>query len=376
MDMAHDFDQRTPDTDQRPARGLATLSKTDDLARLSRAETEQVAALIRAGKKANTLAAYQSDLRQVAAWLLTDKPALAAQVVATETVGKETRAHLCGPLPVEAVLAYIVAKQDSLAYPSLRRHIASLSTFHGLNGAPNPCRHQQVRDTLKGVRRKQQHEPKRAAAMRREHLQQVIWAVHYEHERGINPLAAKRDRALLLVGWAGALRRSELAALTWGQVENVSAGLQLTLRLAKTDDADEGQLVAIPLQPTDWLCPVRALAAWRSACMALGVDMTSDEGKALPVFCPIGQRDTPRLGRTLSGKSVGEIVKKRAALAGYDWDQFTAHSLRAGLITEAHEKGRSQVDIMATSRHKSPDVFATYVRPSDAMQRAASKGLL
>jgi integrase len=336
-------------------------------------EAEGVASLVKAGKRPNTLAAYQSDLRRVAAWLVEAKPELAAQVVGLD---EQDRATLCGPLPKEAVLAYIVAQKDTLAHPSLCRHIASLSTFHGLNGAPNPCREQVVRDALKGVRETQQHEPKRAAALRREHLLQVIWAAHCEQEQGTNPLAATRDKALLLVGWAGALRRSELAALTWGQVAGVADGVQLTLRNAKTDKDGKGQVVALPLQPTNWLCPVRALAAWRSACMALGVDMTSREGKAQPVFCPIGQTDTPRLGRGLSGKAVGEIVKKRAALAGYDWDQFTAHSLRAGLITEAHEKGRSQVDIMATSRHASQAVFASYVRGTDAMRAAASRGLL
>lgn len=366
--MAYDIDQGTTDTDQGHSTALVTMSRTTDLAPLSRVEAEQVAALVKAGKKANTLAAYQSDLRQVANWLLADKPALASQVVGTDSQARPT---LCGPLPVEAVLAYIVAHQDTLAYPSLRRHIASVSTFHGLQAVANPCKEQLVRDTLKGLRRSQQHDPKRAPALRREHLVEIVGRLQFQ-----DTLAAKRDRALLLVGWAGALRRSELATLTWGQVANVAEGLELTLRLAKTDETDEGQLVAIPLQPSRWLCPVQALGKWQVACMALGLDMTTPEGRNAPVFCPISQTDKPRLGRNMSGKSVGEIVKKRAAAAGYDWDFFTAHSLRAGLITEAHESGRSQLDIMATSRHKSPDVFATYVRSSDAMRRAASKGLL
>lgn len=373
MDMAYDIDQGTIDTDQGNGVALATLSSPTDLAHLSRVEAQQVAALVQQSKKPNTQAAYQSDLRRVAAWLVKAQPALAAQVVkgdgAVQADGQD-RPTLHGPLPLTAVLGYIVASQKLLRYPTLRRHLATLSAFHNLKhpAQPNPCTDALVRSAMSGLRRQQVkagYKPKRAKALRREHLVQIIGTLQYE-----KTLAAKRDRALLLIGWAGALRRSELANLTWAQISSVEQGLELDLQGTKTDSGDDGQIVALPLQPSRWLCPVGALEAWKSACMAMGLDMSS------PVFCPISQTDKPRLGRKLSGKAVGEIVKRRATLAGYDWDFFTAHSLRAGLITEAHEQGRNDLDIMATSRHRSPEVFATYVRSSDAMAKAASKGLL
>lgn len=366
--MAYDIDQGTTDIDQDTSTALATLSTPTVPAPLSRVEGQQVAALIEASKKANTQAAYQSDLRQVAAWLQTDKPDLAASVVRLD---KSKRPVLCGPLPVEAVLAYIVATQDRLAYPSLRRHLASLSAFHQLTGQQNPCSDALVRAAMSGLRRKQQHKPKRARALRREHLVQIVGHLQFDQT-----LAGQRDRALVLIGWAAALRRSELAALTWGDVSIVEQGLELDLRQAKTDSGDEGQIVAIPLAAKSWICPVRHLEAWLQKCMALGLDRDTPEGKATPVFCPITQTDKPSLGRRMSGKAIGEIVKKSAVRAGYDWDLFTAHSLRAGLITEAHESGRNEADIMATSRHRSTDVFRTYIRSSEAMAKAASKGLL
>lgn len=366
--MAYDIDQGTTDIDQDTSTALATLSTPTVPAELSRAEGQQVAALIAKSKAPNTQAAYQSDLRQVAAWLLSAKPDLAASVV---RLGKRKTPGLCGPLPVATVLAYIAANQDRLAYPSLRRHLASLSVFHKLKGYQNPCSDELVKATMSGLRRDQDHRPKRATALRLSDLKQIIYKLTF-----VKTLAAKRNIALVLVGWAGALRRSELAALTWGDVVNVEHGIELRLRQAKTDTNSEGQLVALPLAAQAWLCPVRNLEAWQSKCMAMGLDLSTPEGKATPVFCPITQSDKPKLGRRLSGKAIGEIVKVSAASAGYDWDQFTAHSLRAGLITEAHESGKNEADIMATSRHTSTEVFRTYIRSSDAMAKAASKGLL
>lgn len=372
--MAYDIDQGTTDIDQDTSTALATLSTPTFPAPLSRVEGQQVAALIEASKKANTQAAYQSDLRQVAAWLQTAKPDLAAcvvRMVKPKRKGGKPTPTLCGPLPVEAVLAYIVATQDRLAYPSLRRHLATLSAFHQLTGQQNPCSDALVRAAMSGLRRKQQHKPKRARALRLKHLAQIVGHLQFDQT-----LAGQRDRALVLIGWAAALRRSELAALTWGDVSIVEQGVELILRQAKTDSGDEGQIVAIPLAVQSWICPVRHLEAWLQKCMLLGLDRDTPEGKATPVFCPITQTDKPSLGRRLSGKAVGEIVKKSAAKAGYDWDLFTAHSLRAGLITEAHESGHNEADIMATSRHRSTDVFRTYIRSSEAMAKAASKGLL
>jgi integrase len=372
MDMAHDIDQRTQDIDQDSKTALATLSTATDLAALSRAETDQVTALVRLSKKPATQTAYQSDLRQVAAWLLAEKPALAARVVQTsdDEQGRAV-ATLCGPLPVEAVLAYIVAAKTRLAYPSLRRHLASLSAFHQLGGVANPCSDALVRAALSGVRREQQHRPKRAPAMRRSHLETIVVQLAFARD-----MASLRDYALLLVGWAGALRRSELAALTWGDVTNDVEGIYLDLRGAKTDSGDEGQTVALPFANTSGLCPVRTLNRWQSACIRHGLDLSTPEGRNTPVFCAISTADNLQIGRGLTGQGVGDIVQRRAVQAGFEPGFFTAHSLRAGLITEANAEGRSDLDIMATSRHRSRAVFATYVRNGEAMRRAASKGLL
>jgi len=185
--------------------------------------------------------------------------------------------------------------------------------------------------------------------------------------------AAVRDRALLLVGWHGALRRSELANLTWQQVQKSGNGIVLRLRGTKTDKAGEGQTVAIPEHLSGLYDAQKALMDWLTVCDAVG---WPSDWEQLPVFCEVPTDNVPRIGRKLSGKAVGEIVKRRAARAGLDAYPMTGHSLRAGLITEAHAAGVSDLDIMHTSRHKTHKVFANYVRDTEAMRRAASKGLL
>jgi integrase len=335
---------------------------------LSRAEADQVGQLIEQSVSPNTRLAYASDLRQFARWVQAAKPELAASIVGQDTLDRPT---VIGQVPVAAVLAYITARQHELAAPSVRRHVATLSAFHALHGWPNPADDALVRKALVGLRKEQQHEPKRAHPLRANQLRHIVRELATDMAAGDR--AAARDRALLLVGWHGALRRSELANLTWGQVQTLDNGIVLRLRGAKTDKTGEGQTVAIPEHAVAVYDAQRALLDWLRVCDAVGM---GSEWEQLPVFCEVPTDNVPRVGRKLSGKAVGEIVKRRAAKAGLDAYPVSGHSLRAGLITEAHAQGVPDLDIMHTSRHKSHKVFSSYVRDTEAMRRAASKGLL
>lgn len=367
MDMSSPIDHRTPDTDQPNLPALVGLSHPAVGASLSRAETVQVGELIEASRRPNTRTAHVSDLRQFALWVQSAKPELAASIVGSDATGRPT---LVAAVPATAVLAYIAARRTSLAAPTVRRHVATLSTFHKLHGWTNPAADALVRAALVGLRQEQQHQPRRAHALRATQLRYVISRIAADDQ---GSPAGVRDRALLLVGWNGALRRSELANLTWRDVRTVAGGVVLHIVAAKTDKTAEGQKVALPEHLSKLHCPQQALLDWLHCCEQYGL---GDDWEALPVFCEIPQGSTPRIGRKLSGRAVAEIVKRRAARAGLDAYLVTGHSLRAGLITEAHAQGVSDLDIMATSRHVSHKVFASYVRDTNAMRRAASKGLL
>ena len=315
--------------------------------------TPAVLDLIQAAKRPNTLAAYRSDLLAFGSWCT--QQALSALPASPETVAK-----------------YLADKGSSLSPKTLQRHCASIAQAHRLKGLQSPTQHELVRTCLQGLRSKAatQRPVKRAGrktkapALTAEQVRSTLAAITQEHGAGL------RDTALLLVGYKGALRRSELAALKWWQLEWSSEGVLLRLQATKTDKSSTGQTVALAHEGGVF-CPVEALQRWRSWCLnEAGMSAkTLDEGA---VFRSISKHR--RLGQGITAHAIGEIVKKRTAAAGLQ--SITAHSLRRGHLTEGHRRGKPEADLMHTSRHRSVAVFRSYLDDADPFARATGKGLL
>ena len=184
----------------------------------------------------------------------------------------------------------------------------------------------------------------------------------------VAPIASERlvdirDRALLLFGFASAMRRSELAALDVEDIEETSDGLRVTIRHSKTDREGHGHVIAIPRGVI--ACPVTALKAWIEAAAIT-------EGA---VFRPIAKGGRIQATR-LTGRSVADIVKVHARRAGLDPKLFAGHSLRSGFLTSAAARGASIFKMADQSRHKSMDTLRGYVRDADIFKDHAGKGLL
>jgi integrase len=176
-------------------------------------------------------------------------------------------------------------------------------------------------------------------------------------------LIGKRDRALLLLGFAGAFRRSELVALTVADLIEAEGGFRVLIRRSKTDQEGQGQEIAIPAGGK--LRPVEAIKTWLAAArIATG-----------PVFRPVakGGRVLPQ---PLTDRSVANIVKAYAAEAGLDPDLFSGHSLRAGFLTSAAEAGASLLKMAEVSRHASLDTLRGYVRRADLFRDHAGAAFL
>jgi integrase len=172
-----------------------------------------------------------------------------------------------------------------------------------------------------------------------------------------------RDRALLLLGFAGAFRRSELVALDVADIEETHDRLRVLIRRSKTDQEGVGATIAIIRGGTH--CPVRAIRAWLDAA---GIT----EG---PIFRPVAK--SGKLGSTrLTAKSVNDLVKSYAVKTGLNATDFGAHSLRAGFLTSAARRGASVFKMRDVSRHKSMDVLQAYVRDADLFRDHAGAGLL
>ena len=173
-----------------------------------------------------------------------------------------------------------------------------------------------------------------------------------------------RDRALLLVGFAGRFRRSELVGLDYADVERVRQGIIVRLRRSKTDHEGPGRKVGIPFGRTRH-CPVLALDGWLAVS---GIE-------AGPVFRPVDRHGRVASAR-LSGEAVSLIIKERVAAAKLDPTGLSGHSLRAGFATSAVQAGVSTLKIRGHTGHASDAMLARYVRDVELFIRDAAGAIL
>jgi site-specific recombinase XerD len=176
-------------------------------------------------------------------------------------------------------------------------------------------------------------------------------------------LSDLRDRALLLLGFAGAFRRSELVALDIEDIEEIKEGLRVLIRHGKTDQEGKGALIAIVRGAA--ACPVAADRTWVEAAKIL----------TGPMFRPVAKGERLQQAR-LTDRSVAKIVKVHAARIGLDPAAFSGHSLRSGFLTSAAARGASLFKMMDVSRHKSVDTLRGYVRDAEQFRDHAGTGLL
>lgn len=243
-----------------------------------------------------------------------------------------------------ALYASALAGSGRVKANTITRHLSAISQAHQLAGLPSPTREALVRTVMAGIRRVHGTAVRAKAPVSPELLKRFLEHVPQD-------LRGMRDRALLLVGFAGAFRRSELVALRVKDVQFVPEGLAATIPHSKTDADGAGEIIGIPYGKDEVTCPVRALRAWLENS---GVE----EG---PIFCAV-DRWTGVSRRPLEDHRVALIIKKLAAKAGCDPAAFSAHSLRSGFATAAAEGGASERAIMDQTRHRSLKQVRRYIR--------------
>ncbi len=266
----------------------------------------------------------------------------------------------------DTVAMYVTRRADhGLAVSSIRVALAAIRTAHLLAGIALDLRQPRFAMVLEGVVRSRGTRPRRQATPAVPGLlRRMLGAL----PSPTAPLGV-RSRAMLLVGFGAALRRSELVALQLRDVEAVPGrGLRLLVRRSKTDPHGRGQEVAIWANPAEPpLCPAAALEAWlslRTKAPDLAPALSVAERVERPLFCAVTK--SGRLtGAALSDKAVTRLVKQAAADIGLDPAQFSGHSLRAGLVTAAGDAGAGLADLMRQTRHKSTQVALGYLRPAD-----------
>ncbi len=268
------------------------------------------------------------------------------------------------PLPaspeVVARFASWRAQVAQVSASTLGKDIAAIRAAHTQAGHPSPCDHEGVKLTMKGLRRSLGAAKKPKAPLTSDRLVSLLAQVPANTPQGL------RDRAILIIGFGGALRRSELAALRVEDISEVTEGLDITIRHSKTDQEGQGQTISLPREVTaPDFCPCRALKVWLEAA-----GITSG-----PVF-PRLRRWGRITGEAMTGHSIAATVKRYALAAGLNPADFAGHSLRSGWLTSAAEDGASTFKLQEVSRHKSLDVLAGYVRRADRFKDHAGAGLL
>jgi integrase len=252
------------------------------------------------------------------------------------------------PATPTMVAEYLANFAEILAVSTLRHRLIAIHRAHTDGGLPSPAKDQIVRRTMQGIRRKLGVRQRRVTALVKDDLLEII--VHLEQEA---PLRASRDKAILLIGFAGALRRSELVSLRWEDMTNYDSGLELLLRRSKTDQEGAGRTVFIPYA-TGSRCPVKALHEWLKIA-----NITSG-----PLFLRISRYGKIIGHKALTPQSVALIVKKGTSKltrgAGHD---YSGHSLRAGYCTEAALMGLQSFQIREQTGHTSDVTLARYIRP-------------
>ena len=278
-------------------------------------------------------------------------------VARCQSLGREPLAGDPGLLAM-----YATHRADAgVAVSTLRVDLAAIRTAHLLAGVALDLRHPQLAMVVEGITRGRGTRPARQAVP--DVLRQLLAACPPTGALGV------RDRAMLLLGFGAALRRSELVALQLGNVTPVPGrGLRLLVRRSKTDQHGQGQEVAVCANPAEpLLCPVVALDAWLvHRNRATDLDWTGAAGSRAqrPLFCAVTKAGRPT-GAMLSDKAVARLIKDTATRAGLDAERYSGHSLRAGLATAAGDAGAALPDLMRQTRHKSTQVALAYLRPAD-----------
>jgi site-specific recombinase XerD len=295
---------------------------------------QSTAEFLEASRASNTVRAYRSDWRHFEGWC--QRHGVAA-LPASETT----------------VALYLADMAGSRKVSTLARRLAAISQAHKAAGAAPPTGGVAAR-TMVGIRRSIGTAQAGKSPLKTPEIRRLVATCE-------DDLLGVRDRALLLIGFAGAFRRSELVALNAEDLEFVSEGIVATIRRSKTDQEGQGRRVAIPYGSSPATCPVRSLRAWLDAA---GITRGA-------VFVRV-DRWGHLLPHRLSAQAVARVVKRRCLQAGLDAQRFAGHSLRAGLATAAAEAGVAERDIARQTGHRSLAMLRRYIREGSMWRDCAA----
>ena len=281
---------------------------------------------LRNSKSINTLRAYQSDYNDFS--LFCSKNGFQAM-----------------PTQPKILALYITHLSSYSKYSTLKRRLASISILHKTKGHYIDTKHPIIMENLMGIKRTNGSNQKGKKPLLINDLKILINAIHQSNEKDKRKI---RDKALVLIGFSGGFRRSELVDIEYEDLEFVSEGVKIFVKRSKTDQSGEGMTKAIPYFDNEKFCPVIALKNW----------IEIFDLKKSRIF-------------NISDKSVALIIKKYANYAGLDSHRYAGHSLRSGFATSTAESGAEERNIMAMTGHKSTEMVRRYIKEANLFKNNA-----
>ena len=281
---------------------------------------------LRNSKSANTLRAYQSDYNDFS--LFCSKNGFQAM-----------------PTQPKILALYLTHLSSYSKYSTLKRRLASINILHKTKGHYIDTKHPIIMENLMGIKRTNGSNQKGKKPLLINDLKLLIEAIHQSKEKHFRKT---RDKALVLIGFSGGFRRSELVDIEYEDIEFVTEGVKIFVKRSKTDQSGEGMTKAIPYFENENFCPVKALKNW----------IEVSDLKNGKIF-------------NISDKSVALIIKKYANYAGLDGHRYAGHSLRSGFATSTAESGAEERNIMAMTGHKSTEMVRRYIKEANLFKNNA-----
>lgn len=308
-----------------PALALVPVEHHEHAGLVEAEVIERARAYVEASKAANTRRTYGSAWRSFCRWC-------------------RARGLVELPARPETVATYLADKAATLRPSSLNVHVSAISQAHKLAGVESPTTHEVVRAVVQGIRRTHGTASAPKDAITLNDLRAMIAVAG-------NDLRGKRDRAILLVGFCGGLRRSELVGVNAGDLSFRNEGIALRIRRSKTDQQGAGRTIPLGFGSSSATCPVLAVRQWMAAA---GIERG-------PLLRAVDRHGHVRTGR-LDGRTVARVVKRLGSAIGLDVTNVGGHSLRAGLATSAAAAGISERTISEITGHRSLLVLRGYIR--------------
>ena len=277
-------------------------------------------------KAANTLRAYRADFKDFSSFCA--KNGLSSM-----------------PTEPKILSIYLTHLSSTSKFSTLKRRIASISVIHKMKGHYLDTKHPIIMENLHGIKRIKGSNQKAKKPLLINELKLIINAIDQADQSEIKRI---RDKTIILVGFSGGFRRSELVNIDHDDIEFVSEGLKIFIKRSKTDQSGEGMTKAIPYFDNKTFCPVTSLKKW--------IDKAKiKSGKLFDI----------------SDKTVALIIKKYVNLAGFDPNKYGGHSLRSGFATSAAESGAEERNIMNMTGHKTTQMVRRYIQEGNLFKNNA-----